>query len=70
MNPRLGAIAAHVAAAAKVVGLEIADDHLPGVESFVALAAGMAATLEAVPLDPDDDALAPVFRLPAPEPPR
>lgn len=63
------AVAAHVAAAAEVVGLRIAPGHAPGVARFMALAAEMAAVVEAAPLNPDDEPTA-AFRLPDPEPGR
>lgn len=56
--------AAHAAAAAATVGLPIDPAHMPGVVRFLMLAADMAAILDAAPLHPDDDALAPVLRLP------
>lgn len=55
-----------VASASAAVGLTIDPAYLPGVVSFVKLAADMAATLDLADLPPDDGALAPVFRLPDP----
>jgi hypothetical protein len=59
---------AQALAAAAAVGLKLDPAHLPGVTRFLMLAAEMADTLDAAPLDPDDDALAPVLRLPDMEP--
>jgi hypothetical protein len=58
---------AWIDAASAVVDLPIAEAHRPGVARFLALAAEMAATLEAVDLDDGELALASVFRAPAPE---
>jgi len=46
---------AYVDAAADLLGLPLAPEHRPGVLGFFALAAGMAAVVEAVPLTPHDD---------------
>lgn len=51
-------------AAAEALGLSIAPEWRPGVAGFLAIAAGMAATVEAAPLDEDELSPAPVFRLP------
>lgn len=59
-------LAAYCDAASAVVDLQIAPEHRPGVLRFLALAAEMAATLEAVPPDGCHADLAPVFRLPDP----
>lgn len=58
---------AYITATSAAVGVPVAEAHRPGVARFLALAAEMAATLEAVALDEDELALAPVFRLPEPE---
>ena len=58
---------AYIDVASAAVGVPVAEAHRPGVARFLALAAEMAATLEAVALDEDELALAPVFRLPEPE---
>lgn len=55
---------AHIDAASGMVDLAIPEDCRPGVRSFLALAAQMAATLETMELPDDDLALAPVLRLP------
>ena len=52
---------AYIDAASAMLELEIAEDCRPGVRRFLALAADMSATLDAVPLDEDDLALAPVY---------
>lgn len=46
---------------AALVGLTITPEQRPGVARFLALAADMAALVEAAPVDPDHLALAPVF---------
>lgn len=43
---------AYVDAAAAALGLNLRPDHRPGVLRFFALAAEMAAVVDAVPLDP------------------
>ncbi len=48
-------------AVAGSIGLAIAPDYREGVARFLEIAAGMARTLEAVPLDEDELALAPTF---------
>lgn len=53
-------IAAYVDAAAAMLGLPIAPAHRPGVLRYFALAARMAAVIDAVPLSPNDDP-APTF---------
>ncbi|QHI98000.1 DUF4089 domain-containing protein [Xylophilus rhododendri] len=45
----------YVDATAALIGLPLAADHRPGVLGFFALAASMAAAIEAVPLTPHDD---------------
>jgi len=55
---------AHINAAAGLIDLPIPAACRPGVRSFLALAAGMAATLDQMELPDDDFALAPVLRLP------
>jgi hypothetical protein len=55
---------AYIDAASAATGLAIAEAHRPGVARFLALAAEMAAVLEAVPLDDGELALAPVFAPP------
>jgi hypothetical protein len=55
---------AYIDSAAAMVDLPVAAEHRPGVRRFLALAAAMAATLDRVPLDEDELALAPVFTLP------
>lgn len=57
---------AQIDAASAMVGLPIAEAWRPGVRQFLTLARQMADVLEAVPLEDDDLALAPVFRLPRP----
>ncbi|MTH79243.1 DUF4089 domain-containing protein [Paracoccus aestuariivivens] len=54
-------------AASAMVGLTIAGEYRPGVARFLAVAAEMAAILEAVPLDDAELALAPVYRPPFPK---
>jgi hypothetical protein len=49
--------------------VSVVEAWRPGVARFLALAAEMAAVLEAVPLDEAELELAPVFRLPEPEQP-
>ncbi len=58
---------AFLEAAAKAADLGIAPEHRPGARRFLTLAASMAAVLDRAPLDEDELALAPVFRLPEPE---
>ena len=45
----------YVDAAAVALGLPLAPEHRPGVLDFFALAASMAALVEAVPLAPHDE---------------
>lgn len=45
----------YVDAAAALLGLPLAAEHRPGVQGFFALAASMAAVVEAVALTPHDD---------------
>jgi hypothetical protein len=52
---------AYIDAASAMAGLHVAEAHRPGVARYLALAAEMAATLEAVTLDDGELALAPVF---------
>lgn len=59
---------AYIDAASVAVNLPIAEAHRPGVAGFLALAAEMAAVLDAVELNEDELSLAPVFALPDPEP--
>jgi len=59
MNPAFDA-EAYAKAAAAAVGLPLDARHLPGVAFNLALAARMAAMIEAMPLGPADEA-APVF---------
>lgn len=47
--------AAAVDAAARLIGLPISAEQRPGVLQFFALAASMAAVLDAVPLGRDDE---------------
>ena len=56
-----------IEAVAALVGLTIAREHLRGVLRFLEAARVMAATVEAVPLDEDELAPAPVYRLPGSE---
>jgi hypothetical protein len=49
-------IEAYVDAASAALGLRLRSDHRPGVVRYFALAAEFAAIVEAVPLDPHDDA--------------
>ena len=60
---------AYIDAASAMLDLEIAEAHRPGVRRFMALAAEMATALDAVPLDEDELALAPVYLPPASEDP-
>jgi hypothetical protein len=69
MTPGQAALAAHLDAASAMVGLPIATDQHPGVLSFLALAATMAATLDRAPVPANTAPLAPVLRLPE-APPR
>ncbi|HEY0275499.1 MAG TPA: DUF4089 domain-containing protein [Paenirhodobacter sp.] len=55
---------AYIDAASALVGLSIAEPWRPGVRRFLQVAAEMAATLQAVPLDDGELALASVYRLP------
>jgi hypothetical protein len=55
---------AYLDAASAMVDLPIAEAHRPGTMRFLALAAEMAAVLDAVDLDDGELALAPVFLLP------
>jgi len=55
---------AHIDAAAGLISLPIPAACRLGVRNFLALAAGMAATLDQMELPDDDFALAPVLRLP------
>lgn len=57
----------YVDAAAELLDLPIEAEWRPGVARFLGLAAEMAAILDAVALDEDEIAPAPVFRLPEPE---
>ncbi len=59
---------AELEAAAARVGLALTPGQLPGVSAFFAAARDMAAVLDAVPLDDGLLDLAPVFRLPDPDP--
>ena len=52
---------AWIDALAPVVGLEVTDGQRPGVRTFLAIAMGMAAQLEAVVLPDDKLEPAPVF---------
>jgi 1-carboxybiuret hydrolase subunit AtzG-like len=58
---------AYLDAASALLGLEIADAQRPGVARFLALAAEMAAVLEAVDLDDAALELAPVYLPPDPD---
>ena len=58
---------AWIDAGSAAVGITVAEAWRPGVARFLALAAEMAAVVEAVPLDEAALDLAPVFRLPDPE---
>jgi hypothetical protein len=51
---------AYARAAAAAMGLPLLPEHRPGVAANLALAARLAALVEAVPLDPAEEA-APVF---------
>jgi hypothetical protein len=55
---------AYIDAASAVMDLPVAEAHRPKVARFLALAAEMAAALEAVPLADDECSLAPVFTPP------
>jgi hypothetical protein len=57
-------LGAYIDAASAVMDLPVAEAHRPQVARFLALAAEMAAVIEAVPLDSDECALAPVFTPP------
>jgi hypothetical protein len=52
---------AWIDAIAPVVGIEVTDEQRPGVRTFLAIAKGMAAQLEAVDLPDDKLEPAPVF---------
>lgn len=58
--------AAFAEPAASAVGLTLVPAHMPGVVRFLAIAAEMAATVDAAPLDERALTPAPVFRLPGP----
>jgi hypothetical protein len=58
---------AYIDAASAMLDLDIAEAHRPGVRRFLALAADMAALVDAVPLDDGDLALAPTYLPPAKE---
>jgi len=60
--------AAYAPQAASMIGLTLAPAHTPGVIANLALAARMAALIEAMPIRPEDEA-APVF-VAKREPPR
>jgi hypothetical protein len=49
-------IEAYVDAASAALGLRLRSDHRPGVVRYFGLAAEFAAIVEAVPLDPHDEA--------------
>jgi hypothetical protein len=66
MNRRID-FDAHVAAASAAVDLEVPETCREGVKRFLAVAAEMAETLEAVPLDEREQAPAPVYRPPETE---
>jgi hypothetical protein len=51
----------YIDASAALIDLEIAQSYRPGVRSFLSLAQDMAALVDAVPLNEDELALAPVF---------
>jgi hypothetical protein len=55
---------AYIDAASAVMDLPIAEAHRPQVACFLALAAEMAAVIDAVTLEDDECALAPVFTPP------
>ncbi len=57
---------AYLDAASAAADLPVAEDHRPGALRFLALAAEMAAIVQAVELDEAEFALAPVYRLPDP----
>lgn len=57
----------YIEAAAALIGLPLAAADRAEVARYLAIAEGMAAVLEAVPLDPAELAVGPVFRLPDPE---
>lgn len=57
---------AYIDAVAGPLGLAIAPPWRSGVVGFLGIAAEMATVLAAVELDPDELALAPVYRLPEP----
>jgi hypothetical protein len=54
-TPTPADIERHVDATAALLGLPLAPEHRPGVLGFFALAASMAAVVEAVPLAPHDE---------------
>lgn len=58
---------AYIDAAAALVGLSVAPEDRAEVARFLGLAADMAAVVARVDLDDAELALAPVFRLPAPQ---
>ena len=55
---------AYIDATAGLLGLTIEPEWKPGVAKFLGLAAELAATLEAVPLDDGELVLAPVYTPP------
>ena len=59
---------AHIDAASALIGLEVPAEYRAGVAAFLGVAREMAETIAAVPLDDATLELAPVFRLPEPEP--
>ena len=57
-------IAAYITSASGLQDLEIDPAYLRGVQQFMKLAHEMSRTLDRVPLEANDAALGPVFRLP------
>lgn len=57
----MGDLDVYINAASAMIDLEIAEEYRPGVRTFLQIAGQMAATLEAVPLDNGELALAPVY---------
>jgi hypothetical protein len=52
---------AYITAASAMIGIGIADEHRPGVRTFLQIAQQMAATLDTAPLDGKEFALAAVY---------
>jgi hypothetical protein len=55
---------AYITATSAMIGIGIADEHRPGVRTFLQIAGQMAEALDAAPLDGGELALAPVYLAP------